>query len=131
VKHIVLDTNILVSALLTIDGNPAHIIRMIADDVVHPWYNKEILNEYWAVLTRQKFKFSVVQVNLLITGIINKGSSVHIEIPSKFPMTDETDRKFYDVAKYSAALLITGNIRHYPKETTIVTPAEFLTLSNT
>jgi len=36
------------------------------------------------------------------------------------------DRKFYDVAKASHACLITGNIRHFPKEPFILTPAGFL-----
>jgi predicted nucleic acid-binding protein len=112
-------------------GNSAHIIRMIADDVLQPWYDKAILHEYWTVLTRPKFEFSATQINLLIRGIINKGSLIQVAAPSTFPMTDETDRKFYDAAQYADALLITGNTRHYPKETTIVTPAEFLALSNT
>jgi len=41
-------------------------------------------------------------------------------------MTDETDRVFYDTAKASGAILITGNIRHYPAMPFIMTPADFL-----
>jgi len=42
-------------------------------------------------------------------------------------MTDETDRTFYDTAKASDSILITGNIKHYPTEPFIMTPTEFLT----
>jgi predicted nucleic acid-binding protein len=41
-------------------------------------------------------------------------------------MPDEEDRKFYNVAKSSGAFLITGNIKHFPPESFIVTPADFL-----
>jgi len=45
---------------------------------------------------------------------------------STISLPDETDRIFYDTAKSSEAVLITGNIRHYPEEPFIMTPAEFL-----
>ena len=45
---------------------------------------------------------------------------------SSIPMEDETDRIFYDTAKASGAVLVTGNIKHYPDEPFIMTPAEFL-----
>jgi predicted nucleic acid-binding protein len=41
-------------------------------------------------------------------------------------MTDETDRKFFDVAKACEAVLITGNRKHYPQDPLIITPAEFV-----
>jgi hypothetical protein len=41
-------------------------------------------------------------------------------------MPDETDRKFYDVASACGALLITGNLKHYPSEPFIISPAGFL-----
>jgi hypothetical protein len=46
--------------------------------------------------------------------------------PSIFSMPDETDRVFYDVAKYAGAFLVTHNIKHYPKEPIIFTPREFV-----
>ena len=40
---------------------------------------------------------------------------------------DDDDKKFYEVFKTAQAeFLITGNIKHFPKEKGIVTPAEFL-----
>jgi len=43
-------------------------------------------------------------------------------------MIDEDDRKFYDTAKSVGAWLISGNLKHYPKEDFIKTPTEFLSL---
>jgi predicted nucleic acid-binding protein len=53
------------------------------------------------------------------------GLSYNVPVASVFPMTDESDRKFYDVAKTAEAFLVTGNMKHYPKEPFIVTPSEF------
>ena len=40
---------------------------------------------------------------------------------------DEADRKFYEVYKSGGAgYLVTGNIKHFPKETAIVTPGDFI-----
>jgi hypothetical protein len=38
----------------------------------------------------------------------------------------QTDRKFYDVAKATDAILITGNTKHYPNEPFVLTPAAFV-----
>jgi len=40
-------------------------------------------------------------------------------------MPDESDRIFYDAAKAVNAYLVTGNQKHYPENTQIVTPARF------
>jgi len=49
-----------------------------------------------------------------------------VVLDSNFPMTDESDRKFYDLHKAANAILITGNIKHFPKESTIIKPADFI-----
>jgi hypothetical protein len=41
-------------------------------------------------------------------------------------MPDESDRKFYEIAKAAGAILITGNTKHYPDEPFIVTPTVFV-----
>ena len=62
-------------------------------------------------------------------GIINAleaGGTVIEPTTSTMPMPDESDRTFYDTAKASGAILVTGNIKHYPDESFIMTPADFL-----
>ena len=122
---VVLDTNVLVSALLA-DGPPSVIVDMVADGKLTPFYNGLIVSEYWDVLQRPKFDFHPLQVTRLIDAIERIGIAIQVNEPSKIPMTDKADRIFFDVAKTSHSFLITGNIKHFPQESFIVTPAEFI-----
>ena len=124
--NVVLDTNILVSSLLTY-GPPAVIVDLIADGIVIPFYSNPILQEYWEVLSRKKFGFNPVQVTRLIHDIVRTGISVEGK-SDKNKKVNEEDKVFYDAAVEAGAYLITGNIRHFPKEPFIITPAQFLTL---
>ena len=124
-NKIVLDTNVLVSSLLA-NGPPAVIVDLIAEGKLRPFYNDLIISEYWHVLRRPKFNFHLFQISRLIDDIVKTGIAVEANIPSRIPMSDEDDRKFYDVAKASHAFLVTGNIKHFPRDSFIVTPANFL-----
>ena len=46
-------------------------------------------------------------------------------------MRDESDRIFYDTAKESKSILISGNLKHFPNEEFIMLPADFLELKKT
>jgi putative PIN family toxin of toxin-antitoxin system len=124
-NKVVLDTNVLVSALLA-NGPPSAIVDLIANGKLIPFYNDLIISEYWDVLKRPKFNFHSFQVFRLIDDIVKSGIVAEIHEPSDMPMIDEDDRKFYDVAKAALAFLISGNIRHFPPEPFIVTPVGFL-----
>jgi putative PIN family toxin of toxin-antitoxin system len=121
----VLDTNILVSALWTPAGNASTIINLILTDRIVPCFDQHILNEYHIVLSRPRLAFPAGQVNELLSEITDRGFSVTI-IPSSIVLPDESDRKFFDTAKYCEAYLKTGNIKHYPKDPLVLTPARFL-----
>jgi putative PIN family toxin of toxin-antitoxin system len=122
---VVLDTNVLVSSLLA-NGPPAAIVDLVAEGKLTPFYDDFIISEYWRVLIRPKFKFHPSRVSRLIDDIVRIGIAVEANISNITPMPDEEDRKFYDVAKSSGAFLITGNIKHFPSEPFVVTPADFL-----
>jgi putative PIN family toxin of toxin-antitoxin system len=121
----VLDTNILVSALLS-DGPPAVIVDWVAVRNIRPCFDGRILGEYWDVLSRPKFGFSPLRIDRLIHDIVSSGFEVEAAISSGVLMPDESDRKFYEVAKTAGAMLITGNTKHYPDEPFILTPAVFV-----
>jgi len=123
--HVVLDTNILVSALWSKDGNPSKVAHLIPDRKIIPCYCDEILNEYEVVLSRPKFGFMRYQITALLDNIKKYGKP-YIVSKSIVPMADESDRIFYDVARESKGILITGNIKHFPSEPFIMTPAEFM-----
>ena len=56
--RIVVDTNILISALLTTTGNSAQIVDKIFLEELLPIYCSSIIDEYAAVLSRPRFNFS-------------------------------------------------------------------------
>ena len=121
----VLDTNILVSGLLTPSGLPARVLYALRERLFTCFYTHAIIYEYVGVLSRPKFGFVMEETESLINDIRNAGSFL-ITNPSARPMPDESDRVFYDAAKAAGAYLITGNAKHYPIEPFILSPAEFI-----
>jgi len=127
VQTLVIDTNVIISAAISDKGNPAKVIKMVSDGKLQLCYNARILSEYADVLSRQKFRFSLEKQMALIKKIVEIGIIVD-PAPSDMLLPDESDRIFYDTAKTSGAVLITGNIKHYPTESFIMTPADYLAL---
>lgn len=123
--QVVIDTNILVSALWSKNGAPARIISMVINGRLVPCYDYRILSEYREVLRRPKFGFSNGDINSLLDWIESSGRSVLAD-PIEESFIDEADKKFYEVAKFCQAKLITGNVKHFPKDPLVVTVAEFL-----
>ena len=122
---IVVDTNVIVSANISSSGNPAEIMNQVYLGVVTVYYSKGILAEYKRVLSYEKFDFPVDIQKGIIEAIEEVG--ILIEPPvSTITLPDETDRGFYDTAKASGAILITGNIKHYPAEPFIMSPTDFM-----
>ena len=129
--RVVLDTNIIVSALLTPGGTPAQVMSLIAHGSVQVCYNQAIFDEYEEVLSRAKFKPEITQE--LKRSVLDPLRAIGLlfdVIPSVFPMKDENDRVFYDVANKAGAFLVTGNKKHYPDEPFIVTPRDFISEKN-
>lgn len=121
---VVLDTNILVSAFWSRSGIPASILRMVLQGELPICWDWRIMQEYRTVLLRPKFRFSPQSVDALLSWIEHNGISV---VPpfaeGDFP--DESDRKFYEVATYCHAILITGNGKHFPPDPCVMTATAF------
>jgi hypothetical protein len=77
------------------------------------------LNEYKRVLHHPRLSFAPRKIKTHINLILRKGIAIETET-STIEMIDESDRKFYDLHKAANAILITGNIKHFPKEDTIM-----------
>ncbi len=127
--YAVIDTNVLVSALLKSASVPGTVLQMVFGGVIVPVFNERILREYKNVLLRQKFNFDVDEVDNVLTrlfdvGIYIEGKSIDIELP------DEKDRVFYevvmDIRTDVESYLVTGNLKHFPIEPFIVTPRQML-----
>lgn len=126
--YAVIDTNVLVSALLSRFKNTSTVQllqHLILGDIT-PIYNDEILEEYYSVLTRSKFGFpdSLVDETLEVVKKFGINSSRQ-EADEQLP--DPKDIVFYEVALANEdSFLVTGNIKHFPKKPFVVTPAEML-----
>ena len=129
--YAVLDTNVLVSALLKKDSVPAIILKNVAQGIIIPLYNEEIFDEYGDVLHRVKFHFTNRDIQEVFDLIKERGTAVNAE-PVTVDFNDIDDVVFYEVVmekrKTDDAWLVTGNIRHFPKEPFIVTPREMLNI---
>jgi len=126
--HAVIDTNVIVSALLTHNAQSATIkvIEAIEKGWIMPLYNDEILEEYIDVLSRSKFNFSKDLVKQLIGLFYEQGVRAERVCSNEF-FPDAKDMVFYEVAiSKDDAYLVTGNIKHFPKKPIVVTPAEML-----
>jgi putative PIN family toxin of toxin-antitoxin system len=124
--NVVIDTNVLVSAALSPTGNPAKIIALISGKKeIRVYYSMDILAEYKDVLSRPKLNISAETQIRILNAIIKTGIPIE-PIAGTIPLVDEADRVFYDAAKESETILITGNAKHYPAEDFIMTPSRFL-----
>ena len=127
--HVVLDTNILVSTMLKKDSLPGTIVDFCLDGLLIPVLDERILNEYSEVLRRPKFKFPEDIVKDFLLGLTSQ--AIFVEAGTlKTHFTDESDRKFFEVAvehrKEIETFLVTGNLRHFPSESFVVSPHEML-----
>ncbi|MCL2207243.1 MAG: putative toxin-antitoxin system toxin component, PIN family [Fibromonadales bacterium] len=122
---VVLDTNVFVSSLIGGKGNCAAIIKLVVTQKLQLYYSAEILAECKRVFDYARLAFTARQTKPLLNIILNQGIIFEPE-KSAIKINDEDDRAFYDAAKQSDSLLITGNLKHYPKEDFIINPADFL-----
>ena len=127
IRRVVIDTNVFVSALMSPNGKTAKIHKMFLSGAVRVIYNDEILAEYQDVFYRPHLKIGTNNANSLLVAI-NKLGEENRPPTSTNEMPDENDRIFYDTAKNAGAYLITGNLKHYPNEPHILSPAAFLEL---
>jgi len=128
---LVIDTNVLVSALLKANSAPAAVIRSLLVGDALLAYDARILLEYREVLARPRFAFSPDLVNDLLRYLTENGF-VMAASPWPISVPDPDDAKFLEVcaACGSRSHLITGNVRHYPVDVrrgvSVFTPREWV-----
>ena len=127
---VVIDTNVLISSLLSKnkDSATALIMNAVMQQDVILLYSKDILIEYEDVLSRKKFRFSEEKVRRLLEIIKLIGVEIDPKAVSEI-LPDMDDIIFYEVVmekRDEDAYLVTGNIKHFPKKRFIVTPAEMI-----
>ena len=128
--NIVLDTNVLVSGLLTPFGSSGEIIRMVSAGELILCIDARILSEYQEVLNRPKFQFDNDHISVLIDFIKLHGQFIS-SLPLDRHLPDPDDEPFLEVAiAGKVPVLITGNSAHFPLSSRegvkILSPTKFL-----
>lgn len=134
--HIVLDTNVLVSALITKDEN-SPIVKIVSNIFqdntrLKVYYCAEIINEYKHVLAREKFNFNKSVIEKLVNSISHLGCKIN-RLESGLQLKDLSDLPFYETLlaiNEKSSYLITGNTKHFPNDNRVLTPREFWELLN-
>ncbi len=129
--YAVIDTNVIVSALLTRNRDAAtvRVLDMVISQMrITPLYTDEIIAEYNDVLKREKFGFPTELIDGIIHLIETRGlDSKRVSAGEHF--SDPKDVVFYEVAlSRDDAYLVTGNIKHFPRASIVVTPAEMIAI---
>ena len=127
--YAVIDTNVIVSAMLKSSSIPGFILEFALNGIIIPVFNNDIISEYRTVLMRPKFHLTAEIVNDLIQTLEYCGEYIKPE-RLDINLPDPKDVIFYEVVmekrKENTAYLVTGNIKHFPEEFFIVTPREML-----
>jgi len=125
----VIDTNVIVSALLSESSYPRLILTKVFSNQIVPLVNEQILFEYQDVLNRAKFNFNKEHLMLFF----NKLYQVAIDLDKNVTLeqfTDYDDRVFYQILlnarNITDSYLITGNIKHFPGDPFVVTPKQMI-----
>jgi putative PIN family toxin of toxin-antitoxin system len=113
----VLDTNVLVSGLISAKGPPGRLIDAILAQRVTIAFDDRILCEYREVLARPRFSFKAADVAAFWEILPFQIHLVAMPIQG-LEASDASDTKFLEVAAATESkILVTGNERHYPEKT--------------
>jgi putative PIN family toxin of toxin-antitoxin system len=127
--RLVIDTNVLVSAVLKPDGLQRTVFLLATTKPARWYVSGPIMEEYAAVLARPELK---IRKSLRLQFIQLVKNHTHSVTPSRLPQltTDPDDNIFLECADAARAdYLVTGNQRHFPrfwKKTKIIDSREFL-----
>lgn len=141
--RIVVDTNVVVSALLSPGGTPAKLLdyvvptvalATVARPLAIACYDERILAEYREVLLRPKFaeRIAASAVSAVVSAFEVFGVRMAAPVsPAAFVLLDPGDQPFLDVAVAARVdAIVTGNTRHFPPEcgVRVLTPSGLLAL---
>jgi uncharacterized protein len=128
---IVLDTNVLVSGLLSPFGPSGAVLRLVSSGGLILLTDARILSEYAEVLRRPKFRFDEKAAVPLLDYLD------HCEItvagsPLAASLPDASDDMFLEAAIAGrASCIVTGNLKHFPaalcRGMSVKAPRGFLT----
>ncbi len=127
---VVVDTNVLVSGLLSAFGPPSRILDLLLTGDLQLAYDDRIRIEYHQVLACPRFGFDANEIAKVLDYLFGNGIAVTAR-PLAVGLSDFSDAPFLEVAVELSVPLITGNVKHFPEpqrySVSIFSPVDFLT----
>ena len=131
--RVVLDTNVIVSALLQPLGPPAAVFLLVAGGAVQLCISGSVYAEYEEVIRRPRLARDEEVIAATLQTVREKGFWVRPTETIK-ACSDSDDDIFLECAHAARAdYLVTGNLKHFPSSwasTLVVTPRRFLDLQS-
>ena len=123
-----LDTNVLVSGLLSPEGPPGRLVDAVLARQLMLVLDDRIEQEYRSVLARPKFRIAPSDL-ARVFGIFPYQQHVTVTPSAGLAASELADTKFLEAAAATTAkILVTGNLRHYPRagrgDVRVLSPAE-------
>jgi putative PIN family toxin of toxin-antitoxin system len=110
----VLDTNVIVSGLISPLGPPGRLLDAVLARKLLLAVDDRILREYREVLSRPQFRIDATRLDAFLAIMVHQ---VHVSAPTVkgLSASEPDDTVFLEVAAASTDLtLVTGNLKHYP-----------------
>jgi len=130
---VVIDTNTVISAPLSEEGNPAKIFELLLLGEINNFRSEEITNEIVEVFNREKIKklISENKTNFVIDNYRKFSKLVKPNIELSIVKDDKDDNRILECAETANANYIVSGDRHLlelknHKNIKIVSPKEFL-----
>jgi putative PIN family toxin of toxin-antitoxin system len=130
--EVVLDTNVLVSALRSKRGASYELIRSIDEGLWRPNISVALALEYEDVLKRSDLVvgFSETDIEYFLDYILGQGSLVTGGLRRRPILPDADDERILELAFASESMIVTHNTRHFMAAerfgVEVATPAQFL-----
>ena len=127
--RVVLDTNILISAILTPQGTPAQVLLLcLSDPTIQLCMSAPVYAEYDEVIHRPKFKRTQNEISAILGHL--RQTCIWVRPHARVQVcTDLDDNIFLECAQAAEAnFIVTGNAKHFPtfwQRTQIVSAHQF------
>lgn len=116
IPRVVLDTNVVVSALLKSQGLEDQVLRLALAGRLLLCTSPAVLEEYARVLPSPKFKLRPEEIATTLEHLEGASSLFHPAQTLKIS-GHESDNRFYECAEAAQAnFLVSGNLKHFKKD---------------
>lgn len=123
--RVVIDTNIMVSGVLSPGFKPGRILDLLLDGQLDAVYSTELMDEYREVLLCPKFG-STLCWSTLLAGVEARAVWCAPRPQDTFRSNDPCDQFVVDLAVQVDAAIATGNTKHFSGYSRTLNAAEFL-----